>query len=82
MVDFASGLMSFATGVVKGGIEQQKRRDARELGIIETAEEDAATEVGILIEQSRKTLDDNLSVFNTLVIMIAAIIQIVRVTYL
>ena len=37
MVDFASGLMSFATGVVKGGIEQQRRRDERELGIIEAA---------------------------------------------
>lgn len=65
MVDFASGLMSFATGVVKGGIEQQKRRDARELGIIETAQEDASTEVGIIIEQARQELQDSQNVFNT-----------------
>ena len=65
MVDFASGLMSFATGVVKGGIEQQKRRDARELGIIEAAEEDASTEVGIIIEQARQELQDSQNIFNT-----------------
>lgn len=64
MVDFASGLMSFATGVVKGGIEQQRRRDARELGIIEAAEEDAATEVGILIEEARKELQEEQNLFN------------------
>ena len=34
MVDFASGLMSFATGAVKGGLELQKQRNKRELGII------------------------------------------------
>lgn len=64
MVDFASGLMSFATGVVKGGIEQQKRRDARELGIIEAAEVDASTEVGTIIEQARQELKDSQDVFN------------------
>ena len=64
MVDFASGLMSFATGVVKGGIEQQKKRDARELGIIEAAEVDASTEVGTIIEQARQELKDSQDVFN------------------
>ena len=64
MVDFASGLMSFATGVVKGGIEQQRRRDERELGIIQAAEEDAATEVGILIEEARKEIQDEQNLFN------------------
>ena len=64
MVDFASGLMSFATGVVKGGIEQQRRRDERELGIIRAAEEDAATEVGILIEEARKEIQAEQNLFN------------------
>ena len=64
MVDFASGLMSFTTGLVKGGIEQQRRRDERELGIIQAAEEDAATEVGILIEEARKELQEEQNLFN------------------
>ncbi len=64
MVDFASGLMSFATGAVKGGLELQKQRDKRELGIIESAEEDAATQVSILVEAARKTMQSDQDVFN------------------
>jgi len=64
MVDFASGLMSFATGAVKGGLELQKQRNKRELGIIESAEEDAATQVSILVEAARKTMQSDQDVFN------------------
>ncbi len=42
-MNFASGLMSFATGAVKGGIKIQEDRKKREDELINTAEADAAT---------------------------------------
>jgi len=65
MVDFASGLMSFATGAVKGGIEIQKRREQREDELITGAETDAATEVETMINDARAELRASQNLFNT-----------------
>lgn len=65
MVDFASGLMSFATGAVKGGIEIQKRREQREDDLIAGAETDAATEVETMINDARAELRASQNLFNT-----------------
>jgi len=64
-MDFASGLMSFATGAVKGGIKIQEDRKKREDELITTAETDAATEVETMINDARAELRSSQNIFNT-----------------
>ena len=64
-MDFASGLMSFATGAVKGGIKIQEDRKKREDELINTAEADAATEVETMINDARAELRSSQNLFNT-----------------
>jgi len=64
-MDFLSGLMSFSTGAVKGGIEIQKRREEREDKLISGAEDDASLEVTTMIEDARNELRASQNLFNT-----------------
>tara|TARA_R100001082_G_scaffold110810_2_gene91869 strand:+ start:969 stop:2513 length:1545 start_codon:yes stop_codon:yes gene_type:complete len=64
-MDFASGLMSFTTGAVKGGIKLQKQREEREDALILGAEQDAATEVETMINDARAELRASQNLFNT-----------------
>ena len=66
MVDFASGLMSFATGGLKAYNRIQDEKKQREQGILEQADFDASETVRLLVEDSANSLKTDRNAFNAM----------------
>ena len=68
MVDFASGLMSFATGGLKTYNRLEEEKGKREQGILDDASFNAAENVRLIVEDAANTKKQEGETFNKIYI--------------